>query len=123
MLHITSHYHNFIIIYTACLAHVNAHYIHLNTCSTRKSVTSLRSMEVLSSRVQERRNFCRAGRRSGEAARKIKLFPPQSPRFSALARLYYLACPTKTAMLRRLKRHKHGTFITLEACTKVSSVE
>ena len=45
--------------------------------------------------------FCRAGRRSGVAARK--LLPPQSPRgFSALACLYYLARPTKTAMLRRL---------------------
>ena len=44
---------------------------------------SLRSMAVLSSRAQ--------------------LLPPQSPRgFSALARLYYLARPTKTAMLRRL---------------------
>lgn len=31
------------------------------------------------------------------------LLPPQSTRgFSALARLYYLACETKTAMLRRL---------------------
>ena len=50
--------------------------------------------------------FCWAGRRSGVTARKIsffKLLPPQSPRgFSALARLYYLARPTKTAMLRRL---------------------
>ena len=49
--------------------------------------------------------FCRAGRTSGEAVRKIKtkLLPPQSPRgFSALARLYYLARPTKTAMLPRL---------------------
>ena len=48
--------------------------------------------------------FCWAGRRSGIAARKIKtLLPPQSPRgFSALARLYYLARPTKTATLRRL---------------------
>ena len=35
--------------------------------------------------------------------RFFKLLPPQSPRgLSALARLYYLACPTKTAMLRRL---------------------
>ena len=43
------------------------------------SMSSLRSMAVLSSRA------------------------PQSPRgFSALARLYYLARPTKTAMLRRL---------------------
>ena len=42
---------------------------------------SLRSMAVLSSRAQEL----------------------QSPRrFSALARLYYLVRPTKTAMLRRL---------------------
>ena len=50
-------------------------------------------------------------RTSGEATRKIKtcfsLFPPQSPRdFSAparqTARLYYLARPPKTAMLRRL---------------------
>ena len=66
--------------------------------------------------------FCRAGRRSSVAAkfarearenerqsreknknRFSKLLPPQSPRdFSALARLYYLARPTKTAMLRRL---------------------
>ena len=60
---------------------------------------------------------CRAGRRSGVAAKfarearenerrsreKNKFLPPQSPRgFSALARLYYLARPTKTAMLRRL---------------------
>ena len=60
--------------------------------------------------------FCRAGRRggvstknsrakrartSGEAARKM--LPLQSPRgFSALARLYHLVRPTKTAMLRRL---------------------
>ena len=35
--------------------------------------------------------------------RFFKLLPPQSPRgFSALASLYYLARPTKTAMLRRL---------------------
>ena len=35
--------------------------------------------------------------------RFFKLFPPQSPRgFCALARLYYLARPTKTAMLCRL---------------------
>ena len=46
---------------------------------------SLRSMAVLSSRVHERRS------------------PPQSPGgFSALARLFYLERPTKTAMLRRL---------------------
>ena len=48
--------------------------------------------------------FCRARRRSGEAARKIKTScsPPQSPRgFSAPPTLvYYFA--TKTAMLRRL---------------------
>ena len=49
-------------------------------------------MAVLSSRAQERRS-----------REKNKLLPPQSPRgFSALARLYYLARPTKTAMLRRL---------------------
>ena len=54
-----------------------------------QSTLSLRSMAVLSSRAQERRS------------REIR---PQSPRgFSALARLYYLARPTKTAMLRRLK--------------------
>lgn len=42
---------------------------------------------------------------SSQAARKIiKLLPPQSHcSFSALARLYYLGRPTKTAMLRRLK--------------------
>ena len=37
MLHITSHYHNFIIIYTACLAHLNAYYIHLNTLKARQT--------------------------------------------------------------------------------------
>ena len=70
---------------------------------------SLRSMAVLSSRAHERRSRGRRNlrakhaRTSGEAARKIKLLPPQSPRgFSALARLYYLARPTKTAMQRRL---------------------
>ena len=68
-------------------------------------------------------SFCRAWRTTGEAAkfarevrenerrsrekhknrRFFKLLPPQSPRgFSALARLYYLARPSKTAMLRRL---------------------
>ena len=62
--------------------------------------------------------FYRAGRRSGVAAkfarearenerRSLKLLPPQSPRgFSALARLYYLARPTKTAMLRRLENSR-----------------
>ena len=64
--------------------------------------------------------FCRAGRTSGVVAkfarearenerrsREKKLLPPQSPRgFSALARLYYLARPTKTAMLRRLRIRK-----------------
>ena len=57
---------------------------------------SLRSMAVLVGRA----------RTSGEAARKMKtkLLPPQSPLgFSALARLCYLARPTKTAMLRRLE--------------------
>ena len=52
---------------------------------------SLRSMAVLSSRAQERRSH--------------EKFALQSPRgFSALARLYYLVRPTKTAMLRRLDR-------------------
>ena len=41
MLHITGHYYNFVIIYTVCLAHLNAHYIHLSTFSTRKSVTNM----------------------------------------------------------------------------------
>ena len=73
--------------------------------------------------------FCRAGCTSGEAAgREIrpearenereergnerrrcvkKLLPPQSPRgFSALARLYYLARPTKIAMLRKLENSR-----------------
>ena len=57
MLHITCHYSDFIIIYNACLAHLNARCIHLNTFSTSK------------------------------------------------------------------KRHKHGAFIILEACTKVSRLE
>ena len=48
--------------------------------------------------------FCRGDlARNHQAYRFFKLLPPQSPRgFSALARLYYLARPTKTAMLRRL---------------------
>ena len=59
---------------------------------------SLRSMAVLSSRAQERRS-----REIRARSREKKLLPPQSPRgFSALARLYYLARPAKTAMLRRL---------------------
>ena len=41
--------------------------------------------------------------RNHQAYRFFKLLPPQSPRgFSALARLYYLERPAKTAMLRRL---------------------
>ena len=41
--------------------------------------------------------------RNHQAYRFFKLLPPQSPRgFSALARLYYLVRPTKTAMPRRL---------------------
>ena len=49
--------------------------------------------------------FCWAERRSGVAAKFAREAREndQSPRgFSALARLYYLARPTKTAMLRRL---------------------
>ena len=65
---------------------------------------SLRSMAVLSSRAQERRSHEIRARSARERAAKPreKLLPPQSPRrFSALARLYYLARPTKTAMLPR----------------------
>ena len=55
---------------------------------------SLRSMAVLSSRAHERLS---------RGPRNLRAKPPQSPRgFSALAGLYYLARPTKTAMLRRL---------------------
>ena len=58
-------------------------------------------MAVLSSRGQERRS--REIRARGARERAAK---PQSPRgFSALARLYYLARPTKTAMLRRLSKN------------------
>ena len=46
MLHITCHYANFIIIYTACLAHLNARCIHLNTFSTRKCVTIFAKFEM-----------------------------------------------------------------------------
>ena len=62
---------------------------------------SLRSMAVLLSRAQERRS--REIRARSARERAEKLLPPQSLRgFSTLARLYYLARPTKTAMLRRL---------------------
>ena len=61
--------------------------------------------------------FCRAGRRSGVAAkfaREFKLLLPQSPRgFSALARLSYLARPTKTVMPRRLITDKY--FLTFSS--------
>ena len=66
-------------------------------------------MAVLSNRAQERRShekFAREARENERRSReknKNKLLPLQSPRgFSALARLYYLVRPTKTAMLRRL---------------------
>ena len=66
--------------------HVSANFQILETMTV-----SLRTMAVLSSRAHEQRS------------REIRALPPQSPRgFSALARLYYLARPTKTAMLRRL---------------------
>ena len=52
---------------------------------------SLNSMAVLSSWAHERRS---RGQQNSRA--------PISSRFSALARLYYLARPTKTATLRRL---------------------
>ena len=41
MLHITCRYYNFIIIYTACLAHLDARYIHLITFSMRKTLTNM----------------------------------------------------------------------------------
>ena len=64
-----------------------------------QSTLSLRSMAVLSSRAQERRS--REIRERSARERPEKLLPPQSLRgFSTLARLYYLARPTKTAMLR-----------------------
>ena len=59
---------------------------------------ALLSGEAIKSRAKPSRT-------SGEASREIKisLLPPQSPRgFSALARLFYFAHPTKTAMLLRL---------------------
>ena len=78
-----------------------------------QTISSLRSMAVLSSRAQERRShekFAREARENERRSREknknrrfFKLLPPQSPRgFSALARLCYLVRPTKTAMLRRL---------------------
>ena len=67
-----------------------------------QSTLSLRSMAVLSSRAQERRS--REIRARSARERAEKMLPPQSLRgFSTVARLYYLARPTKTAMLRRLK--------------------
>ena len=60
---------------------------------------ALLSGEAIKSRAKPSRT-------SGEASREIKISllpPPQSPRgFSALARLFYFAHPTKTAMLLRL---------------------
>ena len=45
--------------------------------------------------------------------RFFKLLLPQSPRgFSAFARLYYLARPTITAMLRRLRSHLRASLRT-----------
>ena len=61
---------------------------------------ALLSGEAIKSRAKPSRT-------SGEASREIKISllppPPQSPRgFYALARLFYFAHPTKTAMLLRL---------------------
>ena len=54
--------------------------------------------------------FAREARENERQSREKKLLPPQSPRgLSALARLYYLARPTKTAMLRRLNICTHGS--------------
>ena len=72
-------------------------------------LTSLRSMAVLSSRAKAAKaaKFARKARENERRSREKKLLPPQSPRgFYALARLYYLARPTKTAMhkYRELKK-------------------
>ena len=57
---------------------------------------SERSVRWRTDRLKEAPRPCR---------RFFKLLPPQSPSgFSALARLYYFARPTKTAMLRRLNK-------------------
>ena len=72
--------------------------------------SSLRRTAVLSSRAHERRSrekkrwpTDRLKKAPRPCRRFFKLLPPQSPRgFSALAGLYYLARPTKTAMRRRL---------------------
>ena len=67
--------------------------------------------------------FCRAGRRSGVAGKFAREAREnerrsQSPLgFSALARLYYLARPTKTAMLRKLLAQH-----SVEHCCDIVSV-
>ena len=54
----------------------------------------------------------------------LLVLPPQSPRgFSALARLYYLARPTKTAMLRRLGSHKKICWTEVGFTTKQERVK
>ena len=64
---------------------------------------SLRCMAILSSRAHEWRS------REIREKRFFKLLSPQSfCGFSALAHLYYLARPTKTAILRRLPRGAKG---------------
>ena len=72
-------------------------------------------MAVLLSRAQERRSREIRARSARERAKpREKLLPPQSPRgFSALARLYYLALPTKTAMLRRLPTYSHALYFNI----------
>ena len=85
---------------------------------------SLRSMAVLSSQAQERRShekFAREARENERRSREKnkKLLPLQSPRgFSALARLYYLVRPTKTAMLRRLADAKIDRAHKIILCPK-----
>ena len=68
-------------------------------------------MAVLSSRRTAKPRAAKFARKARENERRSreknrdKLLPPQSPRgFFALARLYYLARSTKTAMLRRLTK-------------------
>ena len=80
-------------------------------CTEHNLVTSQRSMAVLPGAPL-----------SGKAAppQKKTLLPPQSPRgFSALARLYYLAHPTKTAMLPRLFDHPRSDVLSFVIWSRV----
>ena len=82
---------------------------------------SLLSMAVLSgARLSGEAAKTRAKRARTSGKPRETLLLPQSPRgLSALARLYYLARPTKTAVLRRLAVTKISRAVLGQFCVEL----